>query len=76
MFVSQVAKAFLLMQTERIVNRRSDFARAQVLSQFVALLDPNHILVINVIIRCACIPKWFDWQSPKTPEGDVSVAKS
>ena len=46
----------------------------------VALADAVIALTSNIAMRqkrrIEFDPAWFDWQSPKTPEGDVTVARS
>ena len=50
-FVTEIRKTFLLMQSERLINRAVDLALRQPLAQLVALRRANDILMIDVVIR-------------------------
>ena len=50
-FVTEIRKTFLLMQSERVIDRSVDLALRQLLSQLVALRRADDILMIDVMIR-------------------------
>ena len=49
--VAEIGEAFLLVEPERIVNRRPDFAFGQMFAQSIAHGCADDILMINVMIR-------------------------
>src|SRR5207248_4306204 len=59
-FVAEIFKTRLLVQRQRIVNRRFNFALGEMLAQFIALRRSNHILMINVMIDEPALRIGFD----------------
>ncbi len=48
--ITEIFEARLLVERERIIDRRIDLVFRKVLAQFVALLSSNHILMVDVMV--------------------------
>jgi hypothetical protein len=64
--VTQVRETFLLMQSERVVDRGADLATRKMVAQIIAARSSDYELVVDMMIRQAAVAIWLDGQSDVT----------